>query len=531
DSLRGFKLRGVSKMDKAMLSLLLLSDLETQEDRGVITFSPATSLTEVEVAAEDLAAHQHGQSAPRDMRTKDVNSAFGSLLPAEVQVSYIDPAWDYQDGMRRHRRPTYETDTIKRVRLPIVMTASEAQAIARRMLWTMWSQRQQVEVQLPPSYLTVAEGDVLTFTEGGEERRVLVHKVDRGNNLLIKVEGVIDREHTHDWTASECDSEDPEGGDGDGGVYLPPHITLRVIDLGALSEVHVTIPGFYFSVCATDPNIAFPGGSIYESLDDTDFDAVSSMGGEATTGQTTEELDGGVDADLWDRVNTVNVSLLHGTLASATELKVLNGTNLARIGNEVIGFATATLESDGTYTLSTLLRGLRGTEAQIDAHIGPEPFDLLVLGPNLIFHPVPVGAKGSGRYYKAVASGNVAADYDSFEHGVDAATVIPWAVAGVEFFREVNTDCIISWTRRSRSFVQLFGGAEAPLNDSPEVYAMEIDGETSTRNVAIEAATTYTYTAADQATDWPGGVPSTFTVKIYQVSTAVGFGRVKEATG
>ncbi|MCP4660972.1 MAG: hypothetical protein GY856_36690, partial [bacterium] len=47
DSLRGFKLRGVSKMDKAMLSLLLLSDLETQEDRGVITFSPATSLTEV----------------------------------------------------------------------------------------------------------------------------------------------------------------------------------------------------------------------------------------------------------------------------------------------------------------------------------------------------------------------------------------------------------------------------------------------------------------------------------------------------
>ncbi len=59
------------------------------------------------------------------------------------------------------------------------------------MLWTPAASRREVFLQLPPSYFTIQEGDVLTFTDNvSKPWRILVQQVDRGAQHLVKIEGI-----------------------------------------------------------------------------------------------------------------------------------------------------------------------------------------------------------------------------------------------------------------------------------------------------------------------------------------------------
>src|SRR5690606_3296569 len=81
--------------------------------------------------------------------------------------------------------------------------------------------------------------------------------------------------------------------------------------------------------------------------------------------------------NMFDMANTIDVVLVQGTLASVTELAVLNGANVAVVGDEIIQFQTATLTGTGRYTLSKLLRGRLGTEHEMSNHAAGDRFVLL----------------------------------------------------------------------------------------------------------------------------------------------------------
>ena len=79
-------------------------------------------------------------------------------------------------------------------------------------------------------------------------------------------------------------------------------------------------------------------------------------------------------------------------LESVSELAMLNGANQALLidpdgGVEIIQFATVTANADGSYTLSTLLRGRRGTEAFTGGHSLGTLFVLVERA-----HPRPAGS-------------------------------------------------------------------------------------------------------------------------------------------
>ena len=77
---------------------------------------------------------------------------------------------------------------------------------------------------------------------------------------------------------------------------------------------------------------------------------------------------------FWDRANTVDVFMIEGSLESKSALEVLNGSNIAYLGGEIIGYQTATLTDTNTYTPSNLLRGLRNTESFMGTHVAAEAF-------------------------------------------------------------------------------------------------------------------------------------------------------------
>jgi hypothetical protein len=249
-------------------------------------------------------------------------------------------------------------------------------------------------------------------------------------------------------------------------------------------------------------------------------------------GYTTTELGGGVDADLWDRVNTVNVDMISATLSSYTELEVMNGKGRYLVGGEIIGAATATLEADGTYTLSTLLRGCRNTETLIDGHSTVEAF-LVLDGAGVAFNTYNADTIGNAWEYRAVATGGTVADFDSvpFTHG--AANITPWSVAGAQFRHEPSSlDIEIKWRRRSRSFVSVFGGAGAPMNEVEEAYSLRFYDATFTtlKGGYVTDEPEFDYTEAFQIDDY-GSAQSTVYVVIAQVSQTVGDGRTLEVSG
>ena len=77
----------------------------------------------------------------------------------------------------------------------------------------------------------------------------------------------------------------------------------------------------------------WPGGiAFYRSPGETGFILGGLALAPATLGETTTPFHWAVTS-RWDRGNVVRVELYRGEIASATELAVLNGVNLAAIEN------------------------------------------------------------------------------------------------------------------------------------------------------------------------------------------------------
>ena len=82
---------------------------------------------------------------------------------------------------------------------------------------------------------------------------------------------------------------------------------------------------------------------------------------------------------LVDNVSTLDITLAGTdlTLLDATTAQLLQGANRAKVGAEIVQFASATPLGAGNWRLSGLLRGRGGTEWSISAHVADEVFVMI----------------------------------------------------------------------------------------------------------------------------------------------------------
>ena len=95
------------------------------------------------------------------------------------------------------------------------------------------------------------------------------------------------------------------------------------------------------------------GAAIYRSDDGGEaggntFNVLAGLDSAATFGTIITNLAAG-SFETWDLVNEVEVILTSGSLASVSELAVLNGANAALIGGEMVQFQNAVLIGESTY--------------------------------------------------------------------------------------------------------------------------------------------------------------------------------------
>jgi len=457
------------------------------------------------LADDDLAAHEYGSQRPDPListRAQELD------LPRQVRVQFFNANNDHQVGQQYAARLITEARNDVDVRLPVVMTEAEGAQAADVLLYDAWSGRTTYRVSVGPKWSRLEPGDVVTI--GGSRMRL--------TSVDYRFPGLMDLSLVAD---GDADYSPQVGGVESQGtaqtVGLPGPTALFLLDAPLLRDQDDS-DGYY--VAAAGYLSAWPGCVLYKSADDgASWGNTGAITTGVVFGSATDALAAPAKPWTWDRANTVNIQLAGGSLSSVSELAVLNGSNAALLqsgdGWELIQFATATLEGDGTYTLDTLLRGRRGTEwANGDHAIGDRFIVLSTAGVRRIDNDLSLE-----RLFRAPAIGATlqGADEQAFTNsGIGKKPYAPVQLAG----SRSGSDLTITWQRRTRIGGEWRDYVDASLGEDDEEYDVEVYSDSG-----------YT-TLADSVTDHTSksyistGAPDPAYVRVYQKSATVGRGYV-----
>jgi hypothetical protein len=240
-------------------------------------------------------------------------------------------------------------------------------------------------------------------------------------------------------------------------------------------------------------------------------------------GALTSSLSAGPTAS-WDRHGVLDVELLSDGMwmESAAPAAVLQGTNLALVGGELLQFADVEATGPRGFRLRTLLRGRFGTETAVAAHPAGQSF-LLVRPGFPVEIDVPLDAIGRALDVRAAGVG---------DDGTSVATLVvsgralkPLSPVHLRL-RRAGGDMAAVWKRRSRMGFAWLDFGDAPLGEELERYkvCVRIDGIFRRRVEVV--STSFVYSEADRLADGGGVIVE---IDVAQISAAVGPGEAATA--
>jgi hypothetical protein len=209
-------------------------------------------------------------------------------------------------------------------------------------------------------------------------------------------------------------------------------------------------------------------------------------------------------------------------LAGASRAAVIRADGTA----EIIHFQDVTVTDAGTYVISTLLRGRRGTEVYVALHEPGEMFVMLDDSAGIGRRLLPLDLVGKTLHLAAVARGGDAGNSKPQTIELAGSDLKPYAPVHLAASGSFGADITLSWVRRTRVGGDLKDGfGTVLLAEDAEAYELEVLGpdDEVRREVTGLTSPTFTYTTAMQAQDFPEGYPASAFV-VYQISAQVGRG-------
>lgn len=256
----------------------------------------------------------------------------------------------------------------------------------------------------------------------------------------------------------------------------PPAVTEILLFDGPIFRDVDDDPGFY----------AFAKGSPQGSklMNSTDggvtYTEVAAFTTQSVFGTCSSILGDSTVGWVFDETSTVTVNVGAGSsLSSTTKAAMLadQSVNPYAIGVhgrwEVGQFRTATLLSAGVYTLSGLLRGLRGTEWAIPLHAAGDKFVLITAAARRV--EKQASEIGIEELYKGVTAGRTLTSATAQMFTNDAVGLECFAPVHLRVARS-SGGAYISWTPRTRYATRFASplGIYAPLGEAAESYDVEL---------------------------------------------------------
>lgn len=268
-------------------------------------------------------------------------------------------------------------------------------------------------------------------------------------------------------------------------VGITTEVDNSVIDFDPPADTEILLfDGSIFRDVDSDPgHYAFAKGSSGSKLlNSTDGGVTYTEVASFTTQSVFGDCDTLGDTSvgwMFDETSTVTVDVGAGTLSSTTRAVMLadQSINACAIGIhgrwEVMQFRTASMLSAGVYTLSGLLRGLRGTEWAIPLHAAGDRFVLITTAARRV--EKQASEIGIEELYKGVTAGRPISSATEQAFTNDAVGLKPFAP--VHLRKAVGaSETVVSWTPRTRLATRFASplGIYAPMGEASESYDVEL---------------------------------------------------------
>ena len=511
DDVFGFVIARQGTARSAIEQLMMAFLFDAVESEGKVKFVKRGRAVALTIDQTDLGIHLGGAPVPTLLPLSRADEA---TLPRTVTIKYPNYAADYQTSAQCAKRLTGRAESEITADLPVVMSDVYARSVADAALFSAWVARTTVSwatslkhAQLEPTDLVMIQGNAIRITK---------RTLDR---TLLRYEGAFDT------GVSLVGGALASAGDTPTQSITKNALTFLLLADTAMLRDADDDAGYYMALCGYE--LPWPGAALYKSWNDgVSWGQIASTTIAASIGVATNIL-GEFPDNTFDEFNTLSVRLVSGTLASTTKLSVLNGDNLAILGNEILQFKRAVLESDGTYTLSGFLRGRRGTSTA--NHSISQRF-LLVTAGAVFRDKIPAGDIGLDRLYIATTLGDSLKRAAAVSFRPNGAGLLPLSPVLLGGGRDAGGNLTIKWVRRTRLGGEWRDLTDAALGEVTELYSVEIYNNAYYQLVTRTLAATQPsliYTAVQQIADF-GSVQPIVYVRVYQQSETAGRGSVLE---
>jgi GTA TIM-barrel-like domain/Putative phage tail protein len=516
--MEGYILDGVMSARDALQPLEMAFFLDSYESEGVIRFShKGQSGVSLLLARNELV------DAGEDTDLYTLSRAQETDLPLSAKLTYIDGVIDYRQAVVEARRDSVATTRVATAQLPIVLGQEQAQGIADSWLHDVWSGREKASFSLPPSKLGVEPGDVVRLEIKDREIDLRVSQTATAEARTI--ESLSLQPHIYRLPVAPSRLAISSGGK----VFGP---SLAVfLDLPLLRGDETDSDGYVAGYQSPWPGAV----SFYRSASDAGYGLAANASLPAIMGETLTSLQSGAGS-RWDWGTSLDVTIYSGELLSREKVDVLSGANLAAIEHEsgqweVVQFLKAELISDKTYRLSGLLRGQVGTEPHItnDLAIGAR---FVVLDDALT--PVSLTDDEIGLDYSWKAGPSTYdlghRSYRTYQKSFVGLGQKPFAPVHLKLVQGAGGDLDLSWVRRTRKGGDNWQSLEVPLSEDVEAYEMDIlDGSSAVVRTLTCSTPSLVYSNSLQTADF-GGLQTSLSIVLYQMSARFGRGHGATAT-
>jgi hypothetical protein len=470
-----------------------------------------------QVIGEDALGARPAQEAVLPRLSVDFDHALD--LPSQVTVGFADPATDYQKAVQHAMKVKAGGEGSLTMNTAMTLSAAKAQSLAVQTLSKVWDERLVITLEAGLEASQLDPGDLIRVATPSESEDVFEITHIAQSEMVTSITA-----RTLWQGASQAHAALP-GYSGETTFQqstAAPSIDAAVFELPATAQFGAN-PSIYAAVTRTGGRLNSAG--LYVSRDNgVNFDLAAQVPASAVTGVCLNGLADRSSA-LFDHASALEVALdsPEMALASRPKLAILNGANLALVGNELLQFQNAELQESGTYLLTGLLRGRAGTQASQMGPSADQKFILLSRG-DLASQAVAVSDVGTGALYKFVAPGTAIAEVPVQTVQFEGRALKPLAPVFLRASQTDGGDIEVSWVRCSRTGFGWVDGADAPVGEDTLAFRItySVGGQSITRD--ISDAQSDVITAATLASTF-GPAPFSLSIEIAQLSSAVGPGR------
>jgi hypothetical protein len=438
------------------------------EHFGVHLFDDGERLRSPTAALVVVSAGDFGNSAGDEPAGRiEREQVAGRSLPTALSLTYYDHERDFQSGLVRTSIADQDGNE-EQDELPAVMSATDARALVEDSLARRWAERDKLMLRLPPKFIGLEPGTILQLDLAPSLWEVRRCTVDAMVALV---------ELRPSWNiASDLEAEA-------GRVISEPDIvtgpvTLALVDAPLPLADPASAPTVYLA--ASTPTAGWKAPMVEVAGSGFTLSARAARR-KAVLGEAIDALIDG-QACLIDAMGSVEIQLIDEAqwLTSCDDDALVEGANLALLGDELVQFGAADAIGPGRFRLSRLLRGRVGTEWAMGSHAAGEKFVLIETS---ALQPLTLPAWMRGASLTVSQAGGSGA---SVSTTVEAESLRP--PSPVDLRAAIAGGALsASWTRRSRSGFAWVDDVDAPVGEPFEKYAVNLAGPGGTIDRETEA--------------------------------------------